>query len=178
MLSIVKGGVESLRQLDTSFRLLGRFLVNGLLASALVPSSARVRLFRLLGMRLRTNILLGPSVSIRTPEIEVGEESSINARCYFDNRGGVKIGNRVGVGIDVAFITSRHDFSDPNRRAGVGGWDGIVVEDGCWIGSRATILGGVHIRHGCVIAAGSVVTKSTEPDGLYGGAPARRIRDI
>ena len=43
---------------------------------------------------------------------------------------------------------------------------------------RAIILPGVTIAEGCVIAAGAVVNKSTEPDGLYAGVPARRVKDL
>lgn len=53
-----------------------------------------------------------------------------------------------------------------------------TVGDGCWIGANATILPGVTVAPGCVIAAGAVVTKDTEPDGLYAGVPARRVRDL
>lgn len=54
----------------------------------------------------------------------------------------------------------------------------VTVEDEVWIGAHVTILPGVTVRHHCVIGAGCVVTKSTEPYGVYAGAPARRIRDL
>ncbi|MBR1536811.1 MAG: hypothetical protein IJ630_07725 [Treponema sp.] len=46
-----------------------------------------------------------------------------------------------------------------------------------WIGANVTILDGVTVASGCVLAAGSVVTKSTEPNGVYAGVPARRIKE-
>ncbi|MDE6864117.1 MAG: hypothetical protein K2J41_07020 [Eubacterium sp.] len=49
---------------------------------------------------------------------------------------------------------------------------------GCWICIDSTILPGVTVEDGCVIAAGSIVTKSTYPNGLYAGAPAQRIKDL
>lgn len=52
------------------------------------------------------------------------------------------------------------------------------MEDGCWLGGNVTVLPGVTIGRGCVIAAGAVVTKSCDPNGLYAGVPARRIRDL
>ena len=53
----------------------------------------------------------------------------------------------------------------------------VVIKDDCWIGGNSTILKGVTIETGCVIAAGAVVTKSTEPYGIYGGVPAKRLSD-
>ncbi|WP_154364017.1 acyltransferase [Maribacter luteus] len=60
-------------------------------------------------------------------------------------------------------------------------WKGLdcltVIEDDVWIGYGSVIMGGVHIKKGSIIAAGSVVTKNTEPYGIYGGNPAKRLRD-
>ncbi len=52
----------------------------------------------------------------------------------------------------------------------------IIVEDDVWIGARATILSGVRICQGAVIAAGSVVTKNVEPYSIVAGNPARHIK--
>ncbi|WP_396266548.1 acyltransferase [Gordonia sp. p3-SID1431] len=46
----------------------------------------------------------------------------------------------------------------------------------CWIGAKATILDGVDMEDGCVVAAGAVLTRGRyEAYGIYGGIPARRI---
>ena len=52
----------------------------------------------------------------------------------------------------------------------------MVVEDGCWIGANVTILKGVTIGRGSVVAAGAVVTRSCPPYSIIGGVPARVIR--
>jgi maltose O-acetyltransferase len=54
----------------------------------------------------------------------------------------------------------------------------VTVGDGCWLGACCIILPGVAIASGCIIAAGAVVSKSTEENGLYAGVPARRIRSL
>jgi acetyltransferase-like isoleucine patch superfamily enzyme len=53
----------------------------------------------------------------------------------------------------------------------------VIIERDVWIGANATILKGVTLGRGCVVAAGSVVTRSTEPCTMVGGVPARKIRD-
>ena len=52
----------------------------------------------------------------------------------------------------------------------------IIIEDDVWIGSHVIILSGVRIGRGCVVAAGSVVSKSIPPYSIVGGVPARLIR--
>lgn len=52
----------------------------------------------------------------------------------------------------------------------------ITVGDDVWIGHNATIMSGVHIGQGAVVAAGSVVTKDVPPYAIVGGVPAKMIR--
>ena len=56
------------------------------------------------------------------------------------------------------------------------GGGGIVVEDDVWIGFGATILSGVHIGQGAVVAAGALVTKDVPPYAIVGGVPAKLIK--
>lgn len=51
----------------------------------------------------------------------------------------------------------------------------IVVEEDCWIGSRVTLLSGVHIGRGGVVGSGSVVRKSTPPYAIVSGNPAKIV---
>lgn len=52
----------------------------------------------------------------------------------------------------------------------------IIVDDDVWIGFGATIMSGVHIGQGAIIAAGAVVTKDVEPYAIYAGVPAKKIK--
>ena len=52
----------------------------------------------------------------------------------------------------------------------------IIVDDDVWIGHGATILSGVHIGQGAVIAAGAVVSKNVPPYAIVGGVPAKIIK--
>lgn len=51
-----------------------------------------------------------------------------------------------------------------------------IISDGCWIGSRAMIMQGVHLGEGCVIATGSIVTKDVPAYAVVGGTPAKIIK--
>jgi acetyltransferase-like isoleucine patch superfamily enzyme len=82
-----------------------------------------------------------------------------------------------GIAAGMQSLSEYHDIacttitvqSDARQNAAIIGHD-------VWIGARATILGGVEIGHGSIIAAGAVVTKSVEPYSIVGGVPAKRIR--
>lgn len=82
------------------------------------------------------------------------------------------------VGHGVTFVTAIHSIGDRRRRAGPVTPGRITVGDGAWIGANATILPNVSIGVGAVIAAGSLVNRDVPPDSLYGGVPARRMRDL
>ena len=61
---------------------------------------------------------------------------------------------------------------DPNSEAGQHNDLPVEVGEGCWIGGRCTILPGVSIGEGCVVAAGSVVASDCRAHGLFAGVPA------
>lgn len=90
----------------------------------------------------------------------------------------IVIGNDVEVGFRVTFVNSSHQVGQDSHRAGKGFARPIVVGSGCWIGANVTILPGVTIGRGCVIGAGALVTKDCEPNGLYVGVPAKRIKTL
>jgi len=53
----------------------------------------------------------------------------------------------------------------------------VIVEDDVWIGYGSIILSGVKIGRGSIIAAGSIVTKDVEAYSIYGGVPAKKLKD-
>ena len=54
----------------------------------------------------------------------------------------------------------------------------VVIEDGAWIGAGAILLPGAHVGRGSIVAAGAVVVDRLGPNGLYGGTPAKLIREL
>lgn len=152
-----------------------RTLLNTIGAAYLLPKQARVALMRICGLRIGDALIFSGSL-FRTTDVQVGNGTFVNHRCLFD--GPVSIGNRVAISSNVTFAGGGHEIGPSSARAGLHVVRPIVVGDGAWIGANAVILGGVSIAPGCVIGAGAVVTRSTEPDGVYAGVPARRIRTL
>lgn len=97
----------------------------------------------------------------------------INAGCKIRSAKSITIGEKVAIGTDVIILDSDHHSicGKPTVTAPV------VIEDHVWIGARVTILKGVTIGRGSIIAAGAVVTKSVPPNSLVAGAPARVIKE-
>lgn len=106
--------------------------------------------------------------------VSIGDCTFLNRDVYVRSR--TLIGRNVAVGPFARFVTDTHDLGPSSRRAGTSRFEDIVVEDGVWIGAAATILGGVRIGRGSVVAAGAVVTKDVPANVLVGGVPARLIK--
>ncbi len=110
--------------------------------------------------------------------LEIGSQSAVGAQSFIAAQGGVVIGREVIMGPGVSIFSEDHIFSRtdlPIRSQGEARAR-VIIEDNCWIGSCVTILKGVRIGHGSVIAAGSVVTKDVVAGSLMAGVPAAFVR--
>lgn len=108
--------------------------------------------------------------------IQVGDNVFINACCQFQDQGGIRLGDGCLIGHNVVFATLNHDLNPERRQICIP--KSIELGKNVWIGSNATILGGVKIGDNAVVAAGAVVTKDVEPNTIVGGVPARFIKKI
>jgi len=112
--------------------------------------------------------------------IVIGEDSLIGEYSIIRGQGGVSIGNRVYTSPYSQIIAVNHVFDDPDRSFTAQGItaEGIVIEDDVWIGAGAVITDGVRIGNGAVIAAGAVVVCDVPAHTVFGGVPARLIKEI
>jgi acetyltransferase-like isoleucine patch superfamily enzyme len=112
--------------------------------------------------------------------LEIGNGVGIAQNCFIQVRANVKIGNDVILGPNVSVFSENHNYLDTNvpiLKQGVSR-KGVIIEDGVWIGTRSVILDGVKIGKNSVIAAGSVVNKDVPSFCVYGGVPARLIKNL
>lgn len=108
--------------------------------------------------------------------IHLGKNVFINACCHFQDQGGIFIGDNALIGYACVFATLNHDF-EPAKRADLYP-KSIHIGNDVWIGANSTILGGVNIGDGAIIAAGSVVNKNVPSRCIVAGVPAKVIKKI
>lgn len=139
------------------------------------------------GVTLAAHVTIGRFASIRPSSyygtdlgegLSVGARSAIGAFSWIGASGFVDIGADVMLGPRVVIVPENHIHADvlrTIRSQGVERAD-VVIEDDCWIGANATILAGVRIGCGSIVAAGAVVTKDVPAGAIVGGVPARVLR--
>lgn len=116
------------------------------------------------------------------PNISIGNNCWFGDYLHFSAIGNVTIGDNLVTGRWVSIIDNGHGETDietlkipPAKR--VLSYKGpIIIGENVWIGDKATILSGVKIGDGAVIAANSVVTKNVAAYSIVGGNPARIIK--
>ena len=91
----------------------------------------------------------------------------------------VRIGAFTMLANNVSIIGGDHKYDVIGKPVILTGRDIIketIIGSDCWIGAHSIIMSGVSIADGCIIAAGAVVTKDTDPYCIYGGVPAKKIK--
>lgn len=113
----------------------------------------------------------------------IGRQAQIGSHCTFNH--GVILnsmgGLRIGDYCRFSAYSQVHTFSlviDGSYRDRPHTSAPVVLADGVWLGANAIVTPGVRIGTGSVIAAGGVVTKDVPEFELWGGVPARKIRDL
>lgn len=141
------------------------------------PAEVHEYMERILGKPLdESTTVLPPFYVDYGKPVTIGKGCFIQQCCTFFGRGGIEIGNEVFIGPKVNLITINHDPNPDNRSATYG--RPIVIEDKVWIGINSTILPGVRLGYGCIVGAGSVVTKDVPAMTVVAGNPARIIKKI
>ena len=160
------------------------YLISLLLAlqgSRLFGDRARIAFLRLIGMKVHQSARLSWGIHFGSRRnVTIGRGVYINKGAFFDGYSHIVIGDHVSFGPNVSLITRSHNISPGVIRNTFRDniEEPIVIERGCWLGLNVGVLPGVTIREGCVVGAGALVTRDTEPHGLYLGSPARRVRDL
>lgn len=134
----------------------------------------RMKAYRRLGLQIgaQSTILMSTEMH-RAEDLVIGDNTVINQHCLLDGRGGLRIGSNVNISSHVLLVAGSHDIQDGAGFAGSA--LPITIEDYVWLCTRCTVLPGVTVGRGAVVAAGAVVTKSVSPYAVMAGVPARKI---
>jgi acetyltransferase-like isoleucine patch superfamily enzyme len=129
--------------------------------------------YRRMGLRLGTGVVVHRGLELRAaPGVQIGDGTVVGFDVILDGRRGIAIGANVNVSSEVAIWTLQHDHRDP-RFGDSGGR--VSIGDRAWLSFRATILPGVSVGEGAVVAAGAVVTSDVPPYAIVAGVPARVV---
>jgi maltose O-acetyltransferase len=136
-------------------------------------------LLRLRGFQVGENVRVVSSAKLKLKYLSLGNNTYISHDTLIQ---GGDVAVRIGKNVDIAprcvIVSGTHEIGDSIHRAGKGKSERIVIGDGTWVGAHSTILGGVRIGRGCIIAAGSLVREDVEDDCLVAGVPAKVIRKL
>ena len=102
----------------------------------------------------------------------------MNINNYFMDGASIEIGDHVFIGPSCGFYTANHPLNYTRRKQGLEKALPIKVGNNCWFGANVSVMPGVTIGAGCVIAAGAVVTKNMPDNSLIAGVPAKVIKTI
>ncbi len=134
--------------------------------NVVIPHPELVNLY---GCTIGRGAFIGPFVEIQK-NADVGEYSRIQSHTFICE--GIHIGRRVFVGHGVIFINDRYPkANNPDWKL-----EETFVEDDVAIGSGATIMCGVRLGKGCVVGAGTLVTKDVPPGKTVVGVPGRIVK--
>ena len=140
----------------------------------------KIRLLKLIGARIGNSNIRNQFFIDFPHNINIGNDSFINYYCkiFCGDTGKVTIGNNVFIGPEVTICCISHEIGNENRRALDSKYNDIIIKDGAWICLRSTILQGVTIGKGAIVAAGSVVTKDVPDNTMVAGIPAKVIKKL
>nr|WP_197411258.1 acyltransferase [Colwellia sp. TT2012] len=120
--------------------------------------------------------MIGGGVYIaKGKKVTFGSGCRINENVYLEQ---VTIGNDVLIAPNVSLLSRMHEFERTDIPMSLQGYraeKAVVIEDDVWLGRNVTVLPGVTIGKGAIVAAGAVVTKDVAEFSIVGGVPAKII---
>ena len=111
-------------------------------------------------------------ILFKDSHLALGKGSFINSDCKIRCHKEITIGEGCAISHDFTVMDSDAHELDGNRNT-----NPVHIGNHVWIGTRVTILNGVNVGDGAVIAAGSLVTKDVPAGSLVGGVPAKVIKE-
>ncbi len=125
-----------------------------------------------------SRVIVSTSLNEIGDKISIGNNVGIGEFAYLGGAGSLEIGDECIIGQYLSCHPENHNYQDTTisiRHQGVTR-KGIKIGKNCWIGSKVTILDGVEIGNGSIIAAGTVVNKSFPENSIIGGVPAKLLK--
>ncbi|WP_373032367.1 WcaF family extracellular polysaccharide biosynthesis acetyltransferase [Sulfurovum sp.] len=134
------------------------------------PSSLKVALLKAFGAKVGQRVVVKPDVNVKYPWfLTIGDDCWVGEGVWIDNLAEVTIGDNVVLSQGAYLLTGSHDYTTVAFDLILGK---ITLEEGVWIGAKATVCPGVTCHSHSVLAVGSTATQDLEPYTVYQGNPA------
>jgi len=127
------------------------------------------------------NVYLGKDIEIINMEnLKIGSNVSIHRFCYIDSTGYIEIGDNVSIAHHSSILSSNHswDMVDIPIKYNPIVFKKTIINNDVWIAAGVRVLSGSIISERTIIAANAVVTNKITGSGLYGGIPAKKIKNL
>lgn len=163
---------------EVKIRILERLvlrLANWLTISYPLPfCKCKIILLKSLGMKISGPCFIDKGFDCVIPaNIKIDKYCSFGHNNKFWAFNSIHIGAYVQTAIGVTLVSGSHDTADFGTSSKN---QDIIIEGENWIGANVTIIGGVRIGRGSIIAAGATVTRDIPPYSIAGGVPAKVIK--
>jgi len=161
-------------------------IIEGDTSNIIIGEGTEIESNAVLSTRYGGTIVIGKNCMIRRGamllsyggNILLGDYCGVNVYTILYGHGGLTVGDYVQFAAHCVIIPANHGFNSLDAPI----WKqplskkGILIENDVWVGANVSILDGVHIGHGAVIGAGSVVTDNIQPLTVNIGIPTKIIK--
>ena len=138
-----------------------------------ISTGLRLWALRRFGAQIGEGVIMRQRVRVKFPwRLTIGDRSWIGEGVWIHNQGEVVIGSDTVVSQETFITTGSHDARKTMDLI----VKPVTIGDGVWITSRCMVLAGVRIGDNALVLPGAVVDRSLDPQGVYGGVPARYIK--
>lgn len=153
------------------------YLVSAIFIDTFIPfpSHIKILILKIFGAKIEMGVVLKPKLKIKYPWfLTIGANSWIGEEVWIDNLDFVHIANDVCISQGAMLMTGSHNSK-------LSSFDlitkEIIVEHEVWICAKSIVLQGVICGAGSLLSAGSVANRNLEPNSVYMGNPAAKIKD-
>ncbi len=138
-------------------------------------SKCKVWVLRVFGAKIGKGVVIKQGVNVKNPwHLEVGDYSWIGEKVWIENLAPVKIGAHCCLSQGAMIMTGNHNYKKSSFDLMVAP---VTLEDGVWIGARATVCPGVICKSHSVLSMQSVAHYNLESYTIYSGNPCVPVRN-